>query len=245
MGEEQGDAGWGDSNSSDGWGSAAAAPSDGSSYTGGDFFQSNYDSPNSAADASKGYPAPSSFTPPPQQSFSQPNLGNVYNGNAGGGSTSFEDEEPLLDELGINFSHIKSKTVAVLNPFAKVDPLLMVDADMAGPLIFCLALGVFYMMSGKLHFDYIYGLGGLGCTALFGLLNLMSERGINLYNTISVFGYALLPMTILAGVAVVYPLNGLTGYSANNYTYLHAHLHAYIHAQDHIFKFLSPCEDLA
>ena len=31
------------------------------------------------------------------------------------------------------------------------------DSDLAGPLCFCLAFGSFLMLSGKLHFNYIYG----------------------------------------------------------------------------------------
>ncbi|VDD92932.1 unnamed protein product, partial [Enterobius vermicularis] len=37
-------------------------------------------------------------------------------------SEDFEDEPPLLEELGINFSHIKEKTLAVLNPVGTVAP---------------------------------------------------------------------------------------------------------------------------
>ncbi len=33
------------------------------------------------------------------------------------GGGAFEDEPPLLEELGINFDHIRQKTLAVLNPF--------------------------------------------------------------------------------------------------------------------------------
>ena len=32
-------------------------------------------------------------------------------------SGGFEDEPPLLEELGINFDHIYQKTVAVMNPW--------------------------------------------------------------------------------------------------------------------------------
>jgi hypothetical protein len=36
-----------------------------------------------------------------------------------GEGTDFDSEPPLLEELGINFDHIKKKTIAVLNPFTK------------------------------------------------------------------------------------------------------------------------------
>ena len=59
------------------------------------------------------------------------------------GSGGLEGEEPLLVELGINFSHILTKSLAVLNPFSnKVDDRLMDDADLAGPLVFWCAFGL-------------------------------------------------------------------------------------------------------
>lgn len=37
-------------------------------------------------------------------------------GGAKGYEEDFENEPPLLEELGINFDHIRQKTLAVLNP---------------------------------------------------------------------------------------------------------------------------------
>ena len=51
-----------------------------------------------------------------------------------------------MAELEINFSHIWGKTKAVLNPFRKIDPNVMVDTDLAGPLVFCLLLGVLLLL---------------------------------------------------------------------------------------------------
>lgn len=63
---------------------------------------------------------------------------------SGGG---FDDEPPLLEELGINFSHIGQKTLAVLIPFRKSDNDLHVnDDDLAGPLIFGVLLGFFLLL---------------------------------------------------------------------------------------------------
>lgn len=61
--------------------------------------------------------------------------------------SGFEDEPPLLEELGINFSHILQKTLAVLIPFRKNDTDLHVnDDDLAGPLIFGVLLGFFLLL---------------------------------------------------------------------------------------------------
>ncbi|KAL1934430.1 hypothetical protein VTP01DRAFT_6612 [Rhizomucor pusillus] len=127
------------------------------------------------------------------------------------GTGGFADEPPLLEELGINFEHIKCKSLTVLNPFRVVPDTIMDDADLAGPLLFIFLFGIFLMLSGKVHFGYIYGVGVLGVVSLFLILNLMSESGIDWSRTASVLGYCLLPMVMLSGFSVVLPLGGLVG----------------------------------
>ncbi|KGG50798.1 hypothetical protein DI09_55p150 [Mitosporidium daphniae] len=108
-------------------------------------------------------------------------------------------EPPLLQELGINPSHIAQKSLTVLNPFRKVAPEMMDESDLAGPIAICLALGGSLLISGKIHFGYIYGLSMLGWLSIFLLVNLMAEdgRGIDGTRTASVLGYSLLPMVPL------------------------------------------------
>lgn len=89
----------------------------------------------------------------------------------------YDGEPPLLEELGVNFGHIQAKTLAVLNPFQRIDQHLMDDSDLAGPIIFFLLFGTFLLFSGKVHFGYIYGLALLGSTSLHIILSLMSPDG--------------------------------------------------------------------
>lgn len=56
--------------------------------------------------------------------------------------------------------------------------------------------------AGKLYFGYIYGLGAVGSVSMYLLLNVMSDTGIDMYRTISILGYCLLPMVFLALMAV-------------------------------------------
>ena len=125
----------------------------------------------------------------------------------------YAEEPPLLEELGINFDQIVQKTYAVLNPFRKPEPNILQDSDLAGPLVFCLAFGCFLLVSGKVHFGYIYGFGALGCVSIYMLLNLMSppETGLSMSCTISVLGYCLLPMVVLSGLSMVISLKALIG----------------------------------
>ncbi|CDS05837.1 hypothetical protein LRAMOSA08365 [Lichtheimia ramosa] len=127
------------------------------------------------------------------------------------GTGGFADEPPLLEELGINFDHIKTKSLTVLNPIRAVPDTIMDDADMAGPLLFVFLFGIFLMLSGKVHFGYIYGVGLLGVVSIFLILNMMSETGIDWSRTASVLGYCLLPMVMLSGFSVVLPLGGFVG----------------------------------
>lgn len=124
---------------------------------------------------------------------------------------SFEDEPPLLEELGINFDHIMQKTLAVLNPLRDADAVILQESDLAGPLVFCLTFGSFLLLSGKVHFGYIYGIGVMGCLAMYLLLNVMSGSGISIGCTISVLGYCLLPMVVLSGVSIILSLKGSLG----------------------------------
>jgi len=124
---------------------------------------------------------------------------------------AYDDEPPLLEELGVNLGHIWRKTAAVLHPTRKISADIMDDTDMAGPLVVGLLLGVSLMLRGKLHFGYIYGFGLVGCVSLWLVLNLLSDRGIDVMRVVSVLGYGLLPMVALALCRCVLPLNGLIG----------------------------------
>jgi hypothetical protein len=53
----------------------------------------------------------------------------------------------------------------------------MDDSDLAGPILFFLLFGTFLLLSGKVHFGYIYGLALMGSIALHTILSLMSQEG--------------------------------------------------------------------
>lgn len=124
----------------------------------------------------------------------------------------FEDEPPLLEELGINPHAIFQKTLSVLNPFRTTEQSILQDTDLAGPLVFCLALGGFLLLRGKMSFSYIYGIGVLGCLAFYALLSLMAPSvKVTLGAVISVLGYCLLPMVVLSGINVLITIQGVLG----------------------------------
>jgi len=128
------------------------------------------------------------------------------------GTGGFEGEASLMEELGINPSHILAKSLTVLNPLSRPDAGIMDDADLAGPFVFCFGFALVLLLAGKPQFSYIYGVALLGTTAIYLLLNLMSETGIDAYRTASVLGYCLLPMVGLGGIGIGVGIDHPLGY---------------------------------
>ncbi|KAM3184484.1 hypothetical protein ACTXT7_008295 [Hymenolepis weldensis] len=81
------------------------------------------------------------------------------------------------------------------------------DTDLAGPLVFCLIFGGTLLLAGKVHFNYIYGIGVLGCLGIYTLLSLMAPEGVAPTCVVSVLGYCMLPMCVLSTVGIVFSLN--------------------------------------
>ncbi|XP_069046712.1 protein YIPF5 isoform X1 [Lepisosteus oculatus] len=127
------------------------------------------------------------------------------------GTDTFDDEPPLLEELGINFENIWQKTLTVLNPFKPADGRIMNETDLTGPVVFCVALGATLLLAGKAHFGYVYGISALGCLGMYTLLNLMSVTEVSYGCVASVLGYCLLPMVSLSSFAVFFSLQGILG----------------------------------
>jgi len=188
------------------------------------FFQSNYDDENSDYRQQQAYYGNN------QYDYSQspqvyPNQQDVYTGqmmtpemmtpeqnlSSDSYSGGFEDEPPLLEELGINFDHIYKKTLAVLNPFADTESNVVNETDLTGPLCFCLALGGTMLLAGKVSFGYIYGISGLGVVLMWALLNIMSIDGCSIGTTASIIGYCILPMVFLSLASVLISLKGVVG----------------------------------
>ena len=131
--------------------------------------------------------------------------------DVGGIDEDYSNEPPLLEELGINFTHIWSKTKTVLLPIRTLDEHIMDDADLAGPLFFLLTFGTFLLMTGKVHFGYIYGFGVSGCIAMYLVLNLLSAKEIDMWRVCSILGYGLLPVIGLAFLGIALSLKGPLG----------------------------------
>jgi protein YIPF5/7 len=93
------------------------------------------------------------------------------------------------------------------------------EDDMAGTFLVCVMFGVLLMLRGKIEFGNIYGFGLTGCGAICLLINLLTPKGVyvQLYSTISIMGYCLLPFVFLAGsalfVKLLHPIGFIFGIS--------------------------------
>lgn len=85
------------------------------------------------------------------------------------------------------------------------------DTDLAGPVCFCLLLGACLLLSGKVHFGYIYGFSMCGCLSLQGIISLMHPVGLDFWQACSVLGYCLLPVIFLAALGILISMKGLFG----------------------------------
>ena len=142
--------------------------------------------------------------------------GSGWGGGGGGGgffsdpgpsfTGGIEDEPPLLEELGIDPGQIIRRTVAMLNPL-KTKAEEAGDDDLAGPLLFGVIMGSLHLLQGRVHFGYILGWTTLATLAMYWLLNQLSAggEGIELYRCGSIIGYCMLPMCLLAALALFLP----------------------------------------
>ena len=105
-----------------------------------------------------------------------------------------------------------SKTKAVVIPTSKLNENILEDADLAGPLFYCLALGMCLLMSGKVHFGYIYGFSVFGCFSMYAVINLLHSQGLDFWRTCSVLGYSLIPVIGLAALSILIDLRGTLGF---------------------------------
>lgn len=166
------------------------------------------------------YGRPTGGSPRPQEFGGGNNgVGVSLGGNGGGGPlhslddtqsglhrTRFghpSDDLPLLEELGIVPSHIRSKATAVLHPLRKVSADTSEGTDLAGPIVFAVLLALLLSLQGKVQFSAIYGLSLFGILGFRALLGLMSDEPVCLLLIVSTLGYCLIPIVLLACVQTV------------------------------------------
>jgi len=85
-------------------------------------------------------------------------------------------------------------------------PAVLDAPELTGPIIIAVAIGVFLLLAGKIHFGDIVGLSMFGSVFLYFLLNFMSNvikwqtqtAIVPVYTVLSVLGYCQAPLVILS-----------------------------------------------
>ncbi|CAL0326743.1 unnamed protein product [Lupinus luteus] len=138
--------------------------------------------------------------------------GPIYTGpiGGGGGSANFEDEEPLLDELGIHPDQIWSKIRSVLNPF-RVNHTIHKDSDLSGPILLYMSFCLFQLLAGKIQFGVILGWIVVSSIFLYVVFNMLAGRtgNLDLHTCTSVVGYCMLPVVIFSALSLFVPQGGV------------------------------------
>ncbi|KAK9806203.1 hypothetical protein WJX72_005193 [[Myrmecia] bisecta] len=135
----------------------------------------------------------------------------TYSAAGTSGSTygSFEEEAPLLEELGIDIPGIWKKSRAIAtNRFRTSD---LESLDLGGPLVFALVMGSVHLLTGKLHFGVLLGWSVVASLAIWFVVNSIAgqdnpdSRVLDLYSCCCLLGYCQLPMVAFAFIALLIP----------------------------------------
>ncbi|GFR50772.1 hypothetical protein Agub_g13037 [Astrephomene gubernaculifera] len=130
-------------------------------------------------------------------------------GYAGASSSGYEDEPPLLEELGIDVGAIFLKTRAVL--LWRFNSRYLDDLDMGGALIFVFVLAGLQLLMGKLHFGVTLGWSVVFSILMWFLLRQLvgsegaEAKNLDLYGCCCVVGYSMLPLVVFNAAAILLP----------------------------------------
>ncbi|DBA71746.1 hypothetical protein WJX79_002138 [Trebouxia sp. C0005] len=122
---------------------------------------------------------------------------------------TFEDEPPLLEELGIDITGILQRSTCIAS--SRTRNLNLEELDMGGPLIFVLVLACIHLLTGKLHFGVILGWSVVSSIVVWLVVNNMAgtenpeSQSLGLYSCCCLLGYCLLPMVVFALLALIIP----------------------------------------
>lgn len=115
----------------------------------------------------------------------------------------------MPSDLGIEPAKILKKYKAILTQMG-IKEVVDYD-DMSGTLFIFALFGTLLLFRGKIQFGYIYGCFLTGSIVMYSLINLLTKKGVDLYSTMSILGYSLLPFIILASGSLFFDLEDLIG----------------------------------
>lgn len=123
---------------------------------------------------------------------------------------SLPNDPPLLDELGIDLSHIRGESLLPLKILKRAGlPPGGTSDDIMGPILFLSLFALLLVLHGKLHFEYIYIISIVSCLLIYFLLNLISIREISLIACCNILGYSMGPVVLYSMLSTLISPLGL------------------------------------
>lgn len=118
----------------------------------------------------------------------------------------------MLEDLGIEPQKIGKKFLAILTQRG-IKEVANYD-DMTGPILVGVLFGLLLLFKGKIEFGNIYGFGLTGCVGIYLLINLLTKKNqyVELYTTISILGYSLMPFLFLASGSLFLDVRNFIGF---------------------------------
>ncbi|CAD8138986.1 unnamed protein product [Paramecium pentaurelia] len=127
-----------------------------------------------------------------------------------------DDDIPLLEDLDITSPLLIQQRIMSVLFFQKCDSEYLEDPDLSGPTLIVASLGLLPIFTGKIQFNYIYGIGLWGWLLLYLLMNFMIQqqgKQIEFYKILSYLGYGLAPIVLLTILSLFLQLNSSFGYA--------------------------------
>lgn len=163
-----------------------------------------------------------SYSQPQATAYNTGAMQYPYSNSVGAGEYgSFDEDAPLLEELGIDVPAILHRIKAILTfRFAASDAESL---DLGGPIIFMSIFAMAHLLVGKLHFGYILGWMVVGSILLWFILSSIASGSndgdpvegthLDLYSCCSIVGYSLLPLVMHALLSLLFPRRSIVTFT--------------------------------
>eukprot|EP01023_Acetabularia_acetabulum_P042778 TRINITY_DN4263_c2_g1_i5.p3 TRINITY_DN4263_c2_g1~~TRINITY_DN4263_c2_g1_i5.p3 ORF type:complete len:243 (-),score=48.73 TRINITY_DN4263_c2_g1_i5:161-889(-) len=125
----------------------------------------------------------------------------------GGGFSSFEDEPPLLEELGIDVPIITRRIRSVF--FHQLSANHLDELDGAGAILVLGVMAALHLLMGKLHFGVLLGWSVVGGAMVWLVVRQLAAadtseiKNLDMFSCCCVLGYCQIPLVIYSGLEIL------------------------------------------
>eukprot|EP01025_Chloroclados_australasicus_P064516 TRINITY_DN8631_c0_g1_i1.p3 TRINITY_DN8631_c0_g1~~TRINITY_DN8631_c0_g1_i1.p3 ORF type:complete len:244 (+),score=42.14 TRINITY_DN8631_c0_g1_i1:253-984(+) len=133
--------------------------------------------------------------------------GGNYMSPSSGAFGSFEDEPPLLEELGIDIPEISKRIRAVL--FHRLSANNLEELDGAGAVLIVGVMAALHLLMGKLHFGVLLGWSVVGGAMVWLVVRQLAAadttevKNLDIFSCCCVLGYCQIPLVVYSGLEIL------------------------------------------